>query len=91
MDEKEINQLVQFRILFKTRTLRILILRQFFEDPPLSICIMNICICITSLKTGVKKSLQQHMYVKIYDDECMGIMNAIPNPYVQSLKIVNPQ
>lgn len=31
------------------------------------------------------------MYVKSYDDECMGIMNAIPNPYVQSLKIVNPQ
>lgn len=54
MDEKEINQLVQIRLLFKTRTLKILILRQFFEDPPLSICIMNICICITSLKTGVK-------------------------------------
>lgn len=31
------------------------------------------------------------MYAKSYDDECMRIMNAIPNPYVQSLKIVNPQ
>lgn len=84
-------------VLFKSRTLKILILRQFLEEinrdlrQYLFVSWRSHKPRFASLKTGVKNPFNKICMSKIKMMIVWEFWNAIPNPYVMSLKIVNPQ